>query len=302
VTTTRRTSRRPITFDPDEVEFGLLSELEEWLSSFPVANRRTLRPILEDEVRRRLRRHARTWSDDGRRWVPIRPTREPLHPAQLTRAIVGVHHYRFPTAVGLAWAVSGVEPDVANRWAQDRRPWRPTCRDEEGVSRFDALDRARAWQEHLAPETLDPRRPWLLDPEVLVHGEAVLAGPLRDPGSLQPYLRAGFSETAALSWHRLLSEQKLVGRDRATLPTALAWRQAGVGLPALYRWSAKGPTPKFGPRYPITWQAAFLHAGCPNLQTALPWLDLVRQRRRFTLQDAVLLYRTTPIDWVRAWA
>jgi hypothetical protein len=126
--------------------------------------------------------------------------------------------------------------------------------------------------------------------------------PLRDPGSLQPYLRAGFSETAALSWHRLLSEQKLVGRDRATLPTALAWRQAGVGLPALYRWSAKGPTPKFGPRYPITWQAAFLHAGCPNLQTALPWLDLVRQRRRFTLQDAVLLYRTTPIDWVRAWA
>jgi hypothetical protein len=304
VTATRRTSRRQVTFDPDELEWELLAELNGWLNRLPVTEHRALRPIVEAEVRRRLRRHPRTWTDDGRRWVPIRSTREPLVPAQVTRAVAGVSHYQYPTAVGLAWAVSGIDSDVANRWRPDRARWQPTCHDEEEPSRFDVLDRARAWQAHLAPKTVDPQRPWLLDPGVLTRAADGLGSRrlLRDPGSLQPYLAAGFSREAAHAWHRLLTTRGLLDPCRASLPVAVAWRNAGVSLPNLQRWTAGSEPPACGRRYPIDWQAALLHVGCPDLVTALPWLHLVRDHRRITLQDVVDHYGTTPIDWLRAWA
>ncbi len=301
MTVHRRTKPRFLTFHPDDVEHDLLAELDEWLGSLPIAQRRALRPTVEAEIRRRVHRHSPTWSDDGRRWLPIRPTKEPLHPARVVGAIAGVGHYRFPTAVALAWALSGVGPDVANLWSPDHARWQPSCRDEEDPTRFDALDRARTWQAHLAPESFDRRRPWLLDPDVLVRAAARRGHLVRDPGSLQPFVEAGFGRAAGARWHHLLSHRGLVGPGEATVDTALSWRRVGVGLPALHRWTAAAPARVRTRDHPISWQAAFLHAGCPDLLTALPWLDLVR-KRDVTLEDAVLLHPSAPIDWVRAWA
>lgn len=301
MTVHRRTTRRSVTFQPDDVEHELLAELGEWLGSLPVAQRRALRPTVEAEVRRRVRRHSPTWSDDGRRWLPIRPTAEPLHPARVVGAIAGVGHYRFPAAVALAWALSGVGPDVANLWSPDHARWQPSCRDEEETARFDALDRARTWQARLAPESFDAQRPWLLDPALLVRAAPGPGRLVRDPGSLQPYLAAGFSASSAARWHHLLSHRRLVEPDEATLDVALAWRRAGVVLPALHRWTAATPARARTRDHPVAWQAAFLHAGCPDLRTARPWLDVVREGT-LPLRDAVRLHPSTPIDWVRSWA
>lgn len=230
----------------------------------------------------------------------------------LMRAATGTSSYHCPAVAGIAWQLSGVEAEVANRFedrlnGDEQVRCRPTSRDEvveaPHLHPLTAWLDARAWQRWLSG---DPDAP--LDASALkqVADHLDRQTPyLRRPASLAAYERAGFPTSDAGTWHRLLASTGLIGDADAAAASSARWRAHGFDPQTLTTWLGASPTALRGRSLferDAETHATLRDAGFRNLDHALPWLQLWAKHPETDFGDLRQIWASgAPAAWAEAW-
>ncbi|SFK74597.1 hypothetical protein SAMN04488085_103287 [Geodermatophilus ruber] len=235
--------------------------------------------------------------------------------AVIHRAAVGTTAYRCPAIAGLVWRLSGVEPEVANRFEERMRErgrttggtrCQPTSRVEvveaPHLHPLLAWSAARDWQRHL---TGDPEAE--VNPALL----ADVADQLdrhwpyfRRPRSMEAYRHHGFTDDDAVAWHRLLVQTGAVTSGEGAADTATSWRDTDFEPDDVVAWLGD-PADVLHGRTPFQREprrhAHLRDVGFPALTDALPWLELWERHPGMTATELFDHWRTgTPVEWADA--
>jgi hypothetical protein len=230
----------------------------------------------------------------------------------LIRAATGTSAYRCPAVAALAWQLSGVEPEVANRFetrlsGDGPTHCLPTSRDEvveaPQLHPLTGWLDARAWQRWLSGN-----RDTQLDSAALAdvadrldHDYAYL----RRPASLQAYEDAGFPTSDAVVWHRLLVSTGLVGDSDAAACSAARFRDHGFDPQTLTGWLGTSPTALRGRSLferDAQTHATLRNAGFTDLDEALPWVLLWTKYAESDFADLAEIWANgTPVEWAEKW-